>query len=184
MKEPSLDRAALFKALSDPTRLRIHDLLADRELSVAELAEALGAEPNGLHYHINHLVHAGLITVREVRRVRGGIVERVYCRAALHGDHTTQSIQEELDLLEAAVEAMRLVLIDLLLRQAEEGKRDSLRFDWGSEQVFLTNQSRLELRERLIRLLEELASPPSASDARRFQVFYAGYPIEGHSHGT
>ncbi len=61
-------RARIFAALSDPTRLRIVELLAERgEMSGSELAEALGISLALYSHHSRTLVEAGLIR----RRKRG-----------------------------------------------------------------------------------------------------------------
>ncbi len=56
----------LFKALADPTRLRIVGLVADRELCGQELAAALGVAGPTVTHHVALLKRAGLIA--ETRR--------------------------------------------------------------------------------------------------------------------
>ncbi len=59
-------RARIFAALSDPTRLRIVELLAERgEMSGSELAEALGISLALYSHHSRTLVEAGLIRRRK-----------------------------------------------------------------------------------------------------------------------
>ena len=53
----------LFKALSDPARLRILGLLAERPLAGHELAERLGLTPPTISHHMRRLVAAGLVDV-------------------------------------------------------------------------------------------------------------------------
>lgn len=60
------ERAKVFKALSDPTRLRMVELLADSdELSGSEIAENLGISLALLCHHWRTLEHAGLITKKK-----------------------------------------------------------------------------------------------------------------------
>ncbi len=54
--------AETFKALSDPTRLRIVSLLADAELCVCDLAAALGMTQSAISHQLR--------TLRELRLVR------------------------------------------------------------------------------------------------------------------
>ena len=53
----------LFKALSDPARLRILGLLADRPLAGHDLAERLSLTPPTISHHMRRLAAAGLVDV-------------------------------------------------------------------------------------------------------------------------
>ena len=60
------ERAKVFKALSDPTRLRIVEMLADSDqLCGSEIAEGLGISMPLLCHHWRTLEHAGLITKKK-----------------------------------------------------------------------------------------------------------------------
>ena len=59
-------RAKVFKALSDPTRLRIVEMLADcDEMCGSEIADKLGISLALLCHHWSALEHVGLITKRK-----------------------------------------------------------------------------------------------------------------------
>jgi DNA-binding transcriptional ArsR family regulator len=53
--------AEKLKALSEPTRLRIVDLLRDGERPVSEIAECLDEEMVNVSHHLGILFHAGLV---------------------------------------------------------------------------------------------------------------------------
>lgn len=55
---------ALFKALSDPTRLRIMALLAEKELCVCQIEDALRLSQVKVSRHLNVLRHARLVETR------------------------------------------------------------------------------------------------------------------------
>lgn len=57
-----LDR--VFRAFSDPTRLRILHLLRDGELCVCELVGSIGAPQPKISRHLAYLRRAGLVLVR------------------------------------------------------------------------------------------------------------------------
>jgi len=57
--------ARRFRALGDPLRVRILDLLRDRELSVTTLAEQLGAGQQNVSKHLAVLVDAGMVARRK-----------------------------------------------------------------------------------------------------------------------
>lgn len=63
MAEP-IDRAALFRTLGDPGRLRILALLARQELSVSELQEVLGLGQSTVSGHLAQLRRVGLVAAR------------------------------------------------------------------------------------------------------------------------
>ncbi len=53
-----------FRALADPTRLRIVDLLRGGERCVCELTDALDAGQSLLSFHLKTMKDAGLVTDR------------------------------------------------------------------------------------------------------------------------
>jgi ArsR family transcriptional regulator, arsenate/arsenite/antimonite-responsive transcriptional repressor len=58
-------RVATLKAVADPTRLRVVDLLASvGPRCHCELEEALAVPPNRLSFHLRILRDAGLVTTR------------------------------------------------------------------------------------------------------------------------
>ena len=57
--------STLFKALSDPARLRVLGLLAERPLAGHELAERLSLTPPTISHHMRRLVAAGLVDARQ-----------------------------------------------------------------------------------------------------------------------
>lgn len=56
--------AQLFKALSEPVRLRILALLSDGERCVCDLMAALGLPQSTISRHLSSLRNAGLVTGR------------------------------------------------------------------------------------------------------------------------
>ena len=57
-------RARVFRALADPTRLRVLALLDVRELCLCELVDALGAAESTLVHHLRMLEEGGLVSAR------------------------------------------------------------------------------------------------------------------------
>jgi DNA-binding transcriptional ArsR family regulator len=72
---------AQLRAMADPLRGTILDLLMERAATVAELAAAIGRPKSTVAHHVNVLVDAGLLRVVRTRRVRA-IDERYYGRTA------------------------------------------------------------------------------------------------------
>jgi predicted transcriptional regulator len=53
-----------FKALADPNRLRIAGLLAERPLTVEQMAMMLDVRPSTVSHHLQQLAAAGLVSAR------------------------------------------------------------------------------------------------------------------------
>jgi DNA-binding transcriptional ArsR family regulator len=93
--------ARRFRALSEPLRVRILDLLRDEELSVTALAERLGAGQQNVSKHLAVLVESGMLA----RRKDG---THVYYRIADEGvfalcEQVCGSLQSQLETLAALV---------------------------------------------------------------------------------
>ena len=56
--------AMRLKAMSEPTRLKILQLLKDKEMSVGEIAEAVGLKHGTASANLNALAKAGLVACR------------------------------------------------------------------------------------------------------------------------
>src|ERR671911_1131271 len=70
-----------LRAMADPLRATILDLLLERAATVAELAAAAQRPKSTVAHHVNVLVEAGMLRVVRTRRVRA-IDERYYGRTA------------------------------------------------------------------------------------------------------
>lgn len=70
-----------LRAMADPLRGTILELLLERAATVGELATAVGRPKSSVAYHVGVLVDAGMLKVVRTRRVRA-IDERFYGRTA------------------------------------------------------------------------------------------------------
>jgi DNA-binding transcriptional ArsR family regulator len=70
-----------LRALADPLRGTLLELLLERAATVTEMAQAVDRPKGTVAYHVNLLVDAGLVRVVRTRRVRA-IEERYYGRVA------------------------------------------------------------------------------------------------------
>jgi DNA-binding transcriptional ArsR family regulator len=76
-----LTTPAQLRAIADPLRSLILDLLLERAATVTELATAAGRPKSTLAHHVGVLVATGMLRVVRTRRVRA-IEERYYGRTA------------------------------------------------------------------------------------------------------
>jgi DNA-binding transcriptional ArsR family regulator len=58
-------KADFFKTLGHPARIRVLELLSDREYAVAEMLPQVGIEPSHLSQQLAVLRRAGMVTSRE-----------------------------------------------------------------------------------------------------------------------
>lgn len=65
------------KAIADPLRLQIIEVLLHRPLSVKQIAEKLGLAPSKLYYHVNTLEKHDLVRVVDTT-THGNIIEKHY----------------------------------------------------------------------------------------------------------
>ena len=80
--ELAVDTPERLKAIADPLRSAIVDLVLERAMTVTELAARLDRPRGTVAYHVDVLVTAGLLQVVRTRKVRA-IHERFYGRTAV-----------------------------------------------------------------------------------------------------
>jgi DNA-binding transcriptional ArsR family regulator len=102
---------AQLRAIADPLRGTLLELLLERAATVTEMAHAVGRPKSTVAYHVNQLVDAGLLRVVRTHKVRA-IEERYYGRVArtiyfgaFQSDEQKQIALSVNSLAEAAVEA-------------------------------------------------------------------------------
>ena len=100
--ELAADTPERLKALAEPVRLAICDLVLQGSMSVSELATALGRPRGSVAHHVRVLVDAGLIRVVRSRKVRAmtesfyGRTARTYLLSSVDGELPfIQSVQRE-----------------------------------------------------------------------------------------
>ena len=100
-----------LRALADPLRSTLLELLLERAATVTEMAQAVERPKSTVAYHVNLLLDAGLLQVVRTRKVRA-IEERYYGRVArtiyigaLSRSEDKQVVAEVNGLAEAAAEA-------------------------------------------------------------------------------
>jgi DNA-binding transcriptional ArsR family regulator len=145
------DTPEQLKAIAEPVRGRILDLVLERAATVTELATALDRPKSSVAYHVDVLVDAGLLTVVRTRRVRA-IEERFYGRTGrtiVIGDAPTpEGVVHQGFLAEALAEA----------------PRDDSRMTSTIRHARIPDDRAEEFFERVNRLAEEFSALPRAGD--------------------
>lgn len=157
------DSPRRLKAVAEPIRRRILDLVLERAATVTELAATLGRPKSSVAYHVDVLVAAGLLKVVRTRRVRA-IDERLYGRVGrtiLIGDPAAPAATSGPDFLaEAAAEAVRGPDAMSTLRHAR-----------------ISADRAGEFFDRVVELADEFTALPRSGDAV-FGFVAAIYPTD------
>ena len=109
-----------LRALADPLRSTLLELLLERAATVNEMARAVDRPKSSVAYHVNQLVDAGLLRVVRTRRVRAieerfyGRVARTYYVGALSRAEDKQVVSRMNGLAEAGAEAAAALAADEL----------------------------------------------------------------------
>jgi DNA-binding transcriptional ArsR family regulator len=98
---------AVHRALADPLRIRLFELLVVRPQSARELAGRVDMRPDRLYHHLAQLEAAKLIEIAEYRPLPGGKVERVYAPTATEPLADDASPADVALMLGAALETTR-----------------------------------------------------------------------------
>ncbi len=146
----------LHKALADPLRLLLVDLLMEQPRSARELADRAGLPADRLYYHLGQLEQAGLVEVTEYRRLARGKVERVYAAAEAEPPGDDTSPQETAALLGSMLAATALD-ITAAFRAKEAGRRREV--DLTRAALRLTDEGLAELRGHLTQIAARFAEP-------------------------
>ena len=106
------DLSLLFKALSDPARLRILGLLAERPLAGHELADRLALTPPTISHHMRRLVAARLVEVEpdaqsRIYSLRPDAIREV-SRSVLGGEVSQSATHEDNAVLRAFFDGSKL----------------------------------------------------------------------------
>lgn len=178
-----------LRAIADPLRIQIVELLEGKSLTVKQVAEKLGLAPSKLYYHFGTLEKLGLIEVAETRMV-ANMVEKVYVSAAdlLDVDPALFKFSKEGDnepiniLLASTIDATREdILRSMQARQfqLEQGAEEKERRMIINRVVSRVSEKRIvEFQDRLAALLTEFEAEDKTSKTadQPYALSVAFYP--------
>jgi DNA-binding transcriptional ArsR family regulator len=143
---PSPRLRAVHRALADPLRIRLYELLVARPQSAKELAAHLGMRPDRLYHHLGQLEEGKLIEVAEYRRLAAGKVERVYAPTSIEPSGELPTPADIAVLFNAALETTRA---DVNAAAAAQEAGEDRRLGLGRTVVRLNEQSLDKLKTAL-----------------------------------
>lgn len=178
-----------LKALADPLRNQIMEILYQKPLNVSQIADRLGVTPSKLYYHMNQLEEHGFVQVVDTK-VQGNIIEKFYWLTArdfeldkelLHFAGRTAHSELHQALL-SRLEATRADLIRSMEAREfnrEQGAQDNPRQLMLSREVNrISDQRAGEFMARLKELITEFSaeSPVTDAEAPNYALTVAFYP--------
>ncbi len=180
---PQVDPLSLFKALANPTRLRLLNLLADEPAYVEELAGALDLAPSTVSHHLKVLARAGMVEARRVQyyveyELRPEWLSRTLgeCLVAAAGDRKRvleRIHQVQVDAVLACFRAGRLARLPAAFRK-QEAVLAALAADLEPRREYARDELRSRLTARvdapdvvIDRWLEREWLEPAAGDRYR-----------------
>lgn len=178
-----------LKALADPLRNQIMEILYQKPLSVSQIAERLGVTPSKLYYHMNQLEEHGFVQVVETK-VQGNIIEKFYWLTArnfdLHKDllgFAAHKAHSELhEALLTRLDATRADLIRSIEAREfnrEQGAQENPRQLMLAREVNRISDARAdEFLKRLKKLIAEFGEeePVTDTEAPNYAITVAFYP--------
>ena len=175
-----------LKAISDPLRIDVIELLTHEALTVKQIASKLNQPPTKLYYHVSELEDAGFVTLVGTR-VKSGIIEKYY-RAV------SESIQVDRSLLNSGSTEESLGLIistvfDTTIADITRSHRAGRLFPTGEEadadqkrMMIMHDLCRLHRKDipvfidRFQSLLKEMAIQAEGEDVVTYGCTIAFYP--------
>jgi DNA-binding transcriptional ArsR family regulator len=153
---------AIHRALADPLRIRLFELLTVRPQSAKDLAGRVGLRPERLYHHLAQLEEAKLIEIAEYRPLAGGKVERVYAPAAVEPPGDDADPAALALLLNAALETTRA---DLNAAAAAKEAGEDRQIMLTRTGVRLNRQHLAELNAAIVELLSAAQDHPDDDGA-------------------
>lgn len=178
-----------LRAIADPLRMQIVELLEGQKLTVKQVAEKLGLAPSKLYYHFGALEKLGLIEVAETRMVSNMLEKKFKAAAeALEVDPSLFKFSKEGDnepiniLISSTIDATREDLIRSMQArqfQLEHGAEETPRRIIVNRVVSSASEKRIEeFQERLIKLIQEFEAEDKTSKStdQPYALTVAFYP--------
>jgi DNA-binding transcriptional ArsR family regulator len=185
LKEPPCD--PVWRAVSDPTRLRALEALWEGPKTAKELAASLGVVANRLYYHLRILETAGLVGV-VAATLAGRSAERVYGAVARElGSELSNAISDpaaNAALCGAMLDAAAIEVRDVVLAQADGrlGEAEGSALHVARDTVRITPRAFGDLVARIRQLYEDAEAAQDA-DGRQYRLVVAAYAVvSGNEH--
>lgn len=170
-----------LRAVADPLRIQIIDLLISRPMTVTQLGEALGLAPAKIHYHVRELEKFGLLRLVE-KREKGGVLEKYYQPIARDFSVSkdlflTAPPDDSLAALGAYIDQTRDDFLRAC-RVALARKDGDTPLTLGGSRLYVTPEEHKQLYDQVIALLEPYENRRGIEGEREIVVTVIAYMQE------
>lgn len=181
-----LKRLEQVKAIADPLRLRILNLLCQEALTTKQVGERLGEQVNKLYHHVEALESAELIQLVETRPNRGTL-EKYFRAVARHFTLSPQLFEVRLDADAATTENTLSSALQATLAEVKQSLDQKLIPANGKFftrlHIRTTPQLAEELRQKFQAWINECraadAGPDASGSFQEFALTAIFYPVAG-----
>lgn len=165
------------KAFTDPLRIRVINILREREATNQQIADALGEPHAKVLHHVRYLLDAGLIKLVETK-VSGGNVEKYYRATAHLFGIRPGNLEGSQEMPGAMFQAVQQEIVASQVAWPEEF------ISWETRRARLATEQLDEFYQKLIALIAEYwggptdeqsqsSSPPAGDPSLPIQCFAA-----------
>ncbi len=176
-----------LKAISDPLRMDILEIIADEALTVKQMADKLSQPATKLYYHVSELEAAGFVKLVGTR-VKSGIIEKYY-RIAAESMQVDRSLLNSDEQMEESLGALIDTVFETTIADLRRSFRAGLLKQPGNEagsqsKVMMLSHDLCRLRKEDVptfikkfnSLLEEMNTKTEGEDMVTYGCTIAFYP--------
>lgn len=170
------------RAIADPLRIRILNVLCEKTMTTKQVAEYLGENINKLYHHVETLESAGLIKMVETKRNRGTL-EKYFQAVAKHFTLSPVLFEVRLDTEDDVSELTFSSALQATLTELKESlakgliKTSSKKHYFARQYVKTSKQKAKELNDKLQEWLTECEEANSENGEVTYALTATFYPV-------
>jgi DNA-binding transcriptional ArsR family regulator len=172
-----------IRAIADPLRIRILDVLCHNSMTTKQVAEFLGENVNKLYHHVDTLEAAGLIKLVDTRKNRGTL-EKYFQAVAKHFTLSPVLFEVQLDASEERSELTFSAALQATLTEIKQSMAKKLIKPNSSQHFFTrfhvrtTKAKAKELEEKFQAWVKECEDADSEGGNVVYGLTATLYPVE------
>lgn len=169
-----------LRAISDPLRVRITDLLRVQPMTATQIGDTLKIAPAKIHYHVRELEKVGLLQLVETRE-KGGILEKYYQPVAhelvVSGSLLRSAPKNEvLGYIGNWIDKIKGGFMHVF-RQDLESKETHFRTIFGTAQIYVTREEMQQLNQQLAELIKRYEKRRGVAGEEDMLNVFMAFPL-------